>query len=81
MVSWASASSPSGLPSDRRFPSIDRHLQGARIGEADVLHGHAGQAARKIARVAPPSNIRASQYSAASGFELRTHLCSAEIWS
>ncbi len=33
------------------FPRIDRHLQGARIGEADVLHGHARQAARKIARV------------------------------
>ncbi|CFN76676.1 Uncharacterised protein [Bordetella pertussis] len=30
---------------------------------------------------APPSSMRASQYSAASGSEPRTDLCSALIWS
>jgi hypothetical protein len=62
-------------------PGVERQLQRPRVGVADVLAGHAHHAAPGISGSQPPSSMRHSQYSAASGSLPRTALCSAEIWS
>ena len=64
-----------------RIPRRQAKIQRLRRRQPNILHRHPHHRRAQYIGSSPASSIRPSQYSAASGSELRTLLCSAEMMS